>query len=126
MVQLSYQYMTTRKTIPLTIWIFVVKVMSLLFNTPSRFVIAFLPRSQHLLISRLQLLSAVILEPKNIKSVTVFTFPPSICHEVMDHRRLSQGFERLFMPPGKCSQGALGQAGSDWVMSSGRSRRLFL
>ena len=50
MVQLSYQYMTTRKTIPLTIWMFVVKVMSLLFNTPSRFVIAFLPRSNHLII----------------------------------------------------------------------------
>ena len=83
MVQLSYQYMTTRKTIPLTIWTFVDKVMCLLFNTPSRFVIAFLPRSQHLSISWLQLLSAVILQPKNTKSVTVSTFPPSTCHEVM-------------------------------------------
>ena len=84
MVQLSYHYMTARKTIPLTIWTVVGKVMSLLFNTPSRFVIAFLPKSQHLLISWLQLLSAVILEPKNIKSVTVSTpHPQSICHEVM-------------------------------------------
>ena len=57
--------------------------MSLLFNMLSRFVIAFLQRSKHLLISWLQLLSAVILEPKKIKSVTVSTFPPSICHEVM-------------------------------------------
>ena len=84
MVQLSYHYMTARKTIPLTIWTFVGKVMSLLFNTPSRFVIAFLPKSQHLLISWLQLLSAVILETKNIKSVNVSTpHPQSICHVVM-------------------------------------------
>ena len=59
------------------------KVMSLLFITLSRFVIAFLPRKKRLLISRLQSLSTVILEPKKIKSVTVSTFPPSICHEVM-------------------------------------------
>ena len=71
------------KTIALTTWTFVSKVMSLLFNTLSRFVIAFLPRSKHLLISWLQSLSAVILEPKKIKSVTVSTFSPSICHEVM-------------------------------------------
>ena len=57
--------------------------MSLLFNTLSRLVIAFLPRSKHLLISWLQSLTAVILEPKKIKSVTVSFFPPSICHEVM-------------------------------------------
>ena len=59
------------------------KVMSLLFNMLSRFVIAFLPRSKYLLISWLQSPSTVILEPKKIKSVTVSTFSPSICHEVM-------------------------------------------
>ena len=62
---------------------FVGKVMSLLFNMPSRFVIAFLPRRKHLLISRLQSPSAVILEPKKIKSLTVSIVSPSICHEVM-------------------------------------------
>ena len=75
--------MTTGKTLALTRWTFVGKVMSLLFNTLSRFVIGFLPRSKCLLISWLQSLSAVILEPKKIKSVTVFIFSPSICHEVM-------------------------------------------
>ena len=69
--------------IDLAIWIFVGKVMSLLFNKLSRFVIAFLPRSKRLLISWLQLLSAVILEPRNIKSVTISNVFPSICHEVM-------------------------------------------
>ena len=82
-VQLSHPYMTTRKTIALTIQIFVGDVISLLFNTLSRFVIAFLPRSKHLLISCLQSPSAVILKTKKIKSVTVFTFFPSICPEVM-------------------------------------------
>ena len=76
-------YMTTGKTIALTIWTFVGKVMSLLFNTLSRFVIAFLPRSMHLLISWLQPPSAVILEPKKIRSVTASIFSPSNCHEVM-------------------------------------------
>ena len=76
MVQLSYPYMTTGKTIALAIWIFVSKVMSLLFNMLSRFAIAFFPRSKHLLISWLQSPSAVILESKEIKSVTVFTFFP--------------------------------------------------
>ena len=71
MVQLSHPYMTTRKTIALTPQTFVGKVMSLLFNMRSRFVIAFLSRSRHLLISWLQSPSAVILEPKKIKSVTV-------------------------------------------------------
>ena len=75
--------MTTCKTIALTRCTFVYKVMSLLFNTLFRFVIAFLPRSNHLLISWLQSPSAVILEPKKIKSVTISTFPPCICHEVM-------------------------------------------
>ena len=73
--------MTTEKTIALTRQIFVSKVMSLLFNTLSRFVIAFLPRSKCLLISWLQSLATVILEPKKRKSVTAATFPPSICHE---------------------------------------------
>ena len=75
--------MTTGKTITLTRWTFVGKVMSLLFNILSRLVIAFLPRSKRLLISWLQSLSTVILEPKKIKSVTVSTVSPSICHEVM-------------------------------------------
>ena len=71
-VQLWHLYMTTGKTIALTIWTFVSKVMSLLFHMLSRFVIAFLPRSKHLLISWLQSLSAVILEPKKIEPVTVW------------------------------------------------------
>ena len=76
-------FMTTGKTTALTIWTFVGKVMSLLFKMLSRFVIAFLPRSKHLLISWLKSPSTVILEPKKIKSVTASTFPPSICHEMM-------------------------------------------
>ena len=83
MVQFSHLYMTTGKTIALTIWTFVSKMMSLLFNMLSRFVIAYLPRSKHLLILWLKSLSAVILEPKKIKSVTASTYSPSICHEVM-------------------------------------------
>ena len=83
MVQLSHPYMTTGKTIALTRQTFVGKVMSLLFNMLSRFVIAFLPRSKHLLISWLQSPSAVILELPKIKSATVSTVSPSICHEVM-------------------------------------------
>ena len=82
-VQLSHPYMTTGRTTALTIQIFVGKVMSLLFNTLSRFVIAFLPRSKRFSISWLQSTSTVILEPKKIKSVTASTFSPSICHEVM-------------------------------------------
>ena len=80
MIQLSHPYMTTGKTTALTIRTFVGKVMSLLLNTLSRFVIAFLPRSKHFLIFQLQSPSTVILEPKKIKSV-VSTFSPSICHE---------------------------------------------
>ena len=76
MVQLSHPYMTTGKTIVLTIWTFVGKVISLLFNMLSRFVIAFIPRSKHPLISWLQSLSAVIWEPKKIKSVTASLSPP--------------------------------------------------
>ena len=83
MVQLLHPYMTTGKTIALAIQTFVGKVMSLLFNTLSRFVIAFLPRNNHLLISWLHSSSTVILEPKKRKSVTASTFLPSICHEVM-------------------------------------------
>ena len=75
--------MTTGKTVALTRWTLEGKVMSLLFNMLSRLVIAFLPRSKRLLILRLQSPAAVILEPKEIKSVTVFTVFPSICHEVM-------------------------------------------
>ena len=83
MVQLSHLYMTTGKPLALTTWTFVSKVMSLLFNMFSRFVIAFLPRDKHLLISWLQSPSAVILEPRKRKSITDSTFSPSICHEVM-------------------------------------------
>ena len=75
--------MTTGKTIAWIRQTFVGKVMSLLFNTLSRFVIAFLPKSKHLLISWLQSPSTVILEPKKIKSVTVSFVSPCICHEVM-------------------------------------------
>ena len=82
-VQLSHPYMTTGKTIALTRQTFVCKVMSLLLNTLSRLVITFLPRSKHLLISWLQSLSAMILEPRKIKSDTVSTVSPSISHEVM-------------------------------------------
>ena len=83
MVQLSHPYMTTGKIIALNRQIFVSKVMSLLFNKLSRFVIAFLLRSKCLLSLWLQSLSSVILEPKKIKSVTVSIVSPSICHEVM-------------------------------------------
>ena len=82
-VQLSHPYMTTGKTKALTRWSFVSKVMSLLLNMLSRLVITFLPRSKRVLISWLQLPSAVILEPQKIKSDTVSTVSPSISHEVM-------------------------------------------
>ena len=75
--------MTTGKTIALAIMTYVSKVMSPLFNMLYRFFIPFLPRSKHLLISWVQSLSAVILEPKKVKSVTVSIFSPSICHKVM-------------------------------------------
>ena len=78
MVQLSHAYMTTEKTIALTVQTFVGKVMSLLFNMLSRFVMAFLPRSKHLLISWLQSPSAVILELKKIRPVNDSTFSPSV------------------------------------------------
>ena len=96
-VQLSHPYMTTGKIIALTRRTFVGKVMSLLFNMLSRLVITFLPRSKHLLISWLQSLSEVILEPPKIKSVTVSIVSPSVRHEVMgpgchDHRLLNVEF----------------------------------
>ena len=82
--QLSHPYMTTGKTTASTRRTFIDKVMSLLFNVLPRLVIAFLPRSKHLLISWLKSLSAVFLELPKIKSVTVSTVFPSICHEVID------------------------------------------
>ena len=85
-VKLSYPYMTTAKTIALIRWTFVGRVMSLLFNMLSRLVIAFLPRSNCLLISWQQSPSAVILEPPKIKSLTVSIVSPSLCHELMGTR----------------------------------------
>ena len=82
-VQLLHPYMTTGKTIALTRWTFFSKIMCLFFNMLSRLVITFLPRSKRLLISWLQSPSVVILEPRKIKSATVSTVSPSICHEVM-------------------------------------------
>ena len=82
-VQLSHPYTTTGKTIALTRWTFVGKVMSLHFNMLSKLVTTFLSRSKLLLTSWLHSLSVVILEPKEIKSVIVSTISPSICHEVM-------------------------------------------
>ena len=82
-VQLLHPSMTIGKPIALTRWTFVGKVISLLFNMLSRLVITFLPRSKHLLISWLQSPSAVILEPKKLKSDTISTVSPSICHEVI-------------------------------------------
>ena len=83
MVQLSHPYMTTGKNIILTIRTFGSQVISLLFNVLFSFVIAFLPRSKHLLISWLQSPSTVVLEPKKIKSVTVSIFASSIYREVL-------------------------------------------
>ena len=80
LVQLSHPYMTTGKTIALIRWTFVGKVISQFFNMLSRLVITFLPRSKRLLSPWLQLPSAVILEPKEINSLTVFIVSPSICH----------------------------------------------
>ena len=82
-VQLSHPYIITGKTLALTVWIFIGKVMSLLFNTLSRFVIAFLAKSKCLLISWLPSLSAVTLESNKMKSVTSSIVSPSVCHEVI-------------------------------------------
>ena len=99
MVQLSHPYMATGKTIPLTRWTFVGKVMSLLFNMLSRLVIAFLPRSKCFLTSWLQSPSVVILEPKKIKSVTVSIVSPSFCHEVMGSDAMILVFWMLSFKP---------------------------
>ena len=85
-------HMTTGKTIDLTQWTFVSKVISLLFNTVSRCVIHFLPKSKHLLSSLLQSPSSVLLEFKKIKSVTASTFSPSLCHQVMGPDAMILGF----------------------------------
>ena len=95
----SNPYMTTVKTIALTRWTLVDKVMSLLFNMLSRLDIAFLPRSKHLLISWLQSSSAVILEPKKLKSLTVSIISPSICHEVMEPNAMILVFLMLSFKP---------------------------
>ena len=95
-VQLSHPYMTSGKTITLTRWTFADKVMSLLFNMLSRLVITFLLRSQHLLISWLQSLSAMILKPHKIKSATV---SPSISHEVMGPDAMILVFSMLSFKP---------------------------
>ena len=104
--------MTAGKTITLTRWTFVSKVMSLLFNMLSSFAIAFLLRSKRLLISQLQSPSAVILESKKIKSVTLSTVSPSICHEVMGYIMilvfLTLSFKTVFhFPLSLSSKGSL-------------------
>ena len=99
MVQLSHLFMTTGKTKALTIQTFVCKVMFLLFNMLSRFVTAFLPSSKGLLISKLQSPSALILEPKKIKSVTVSIVSPSIYHEVMSSDAMILVFWMLSFKP---------------------------
>ena len=91
--------MTTGKTVALTRWTFVGKVMSLLFNMLSRLIITFLPRSKHLLISWLMSPSALILEPKIIKFVIVSIVPPSIWHEVMGPDAMILGFWMLSFKP---------------------------
>ena len=130
-VQLSHPYMTIGKTIALTRWTFVSKAMSLLFNMLPSLVIAFLPRSKHLLISWLQSPSTVILEPKKIKSVTISIVSPSIiCHEpslallmytesLQSHPTLCDAME--FSPPGSSVHGILQERILEWVvMSSSR------
>ena len=101
--QLSHLYMTTGKTIAFTRRTFVSKVMSLLFNMLSRLVITFLPRSKHLLISWQQSLSVVILEPPKIKSATVSTLSPSLCHEVMGPDAMIFVFYMLTFKPTFCT-----------------------
>ena len=100
-VQLSHPYMTTGKTVALTRWTFVGNVMSLLFNMLSRLAIAFLPKSKSFLISRMQSPSAIILEPKKIRSDTVSIVSPSICHEVMGPDRRRQWHPTPVLLPGK-------------------------
>ena len=100
MVQISHSPMTTGKTIALTIWTFIGKVTSLLLNMLSRMVIAFLPRNKCLLISWLQSPSALILEPKKIKSVPVSIVSPYICHEVMGQSATTLVLLMLSFKPG--------------------------
>ena len=99
MVQFSHPYMTTGKTIALMTQTFVGKLMFLLFNMLSRFAIAFLPRSKHLLISCVQSLSTVILEPKKIKSITVSPFYLSICNKVIGTDAMILVFRMLSYKP---------------------------
>ena len=104
MVQFSHPYMTTGKTIALARGIFVSKIISLLFNMLSRFVIAFLPRSKHLLISWLQSLSTMILKPKKNEICHCFHFSPFICHELMGLNAMILVFWMLnFKPAFSCS-----------------------
>ena len=105
-VQLSHPYVTAGKTRALTRWTIVDKVMSLLFNMLSRLVIPFLPRSKRLLISWLHSPSAVIFEPPKIKSDTVSTVSPSICHEVMGQDAMILVFWMLSFKPTYNSNGA--------------------
>ena len=114
-VQLSHPYITTGKTIALTRWTFVGKVMSLLFNMPSRLVITFLPRSKCLLISCLQSPSAVILEPQKINSDTVSTVSPFIFHEVMGHWFTQKLFLALVNSLEVYHLGA-GAVGEEWIL----------
>ena len=111
-VQLSHPYKTTGKTKALTRPNFVGKVMSLLFILLSMLVIAFLPRRKHLLISRVQSPSAVILEPQKIKSVMVSIVSPSICHEVMGPDAMILGFSMLSFKPAFHSPLSLSSRGS--------------
>ena len=111
-VQLSHPYMTTGKTTALTRWTFVGKVISLLFNMVSRLVITFLPRNKRLFISWLQSPSAVILEANKIKSATVFTLSPSICHEVMGPDAKILVFWMLSFKPNTHSPFSLSSRGS--------------
>ena len=103
-VQLSHLYMTTGKTMALTRWTFVGKVMSLLFNMLSTFIIAFFPRSKHLLISWLQSPSAVILEPPQNKICHCFHCFPSICHEVIVTRQYIKKQRHYFPNKGPSNQ----------------------
>ena len=116
MVQLAHLYIPTRKTIALTRWTFVGKVMSLLFNRLSRLVITFLPRSKHLLISWLQSPSSVFLEPPKIKSDTVSTVSPSISHKVMNSMKRQNG--RILKEELPRSVGAQCVAADQWRNNS--------
>ena len=117
MVQLLHSYMTTGKTIALTRWTFVGKVMSLLFNTLSRSAIAFLPRSKCLLILWLQSPSTVIVEPKKIKSGIVFTSFPSICRSLAKFALLTYRSQHRFaaMPRSACQDLLLASVGHSFV-----------